>query len=97
MFKVKFPMEKYNKLKTKDEKLAFTCGYCGCYLLVLLVNVTLGALATNYDVWVCTGKSLPVWASVLLGLFFAQLAIPVAIVFWILVTCAVIVPPLFGG
>jgi len=52
-------------------------------IFILLLNITLGTWATN-EILSWFGKSIPLWADALIGLFTGEFSIPVAIVGWIL-------------
>jgi len=57
---------------------------CGCYLVILVVNLVLGGWSVNYLLSTFLEKTLPFfWASVI-GLFIGEFSIPVAIVVKIL-------------
>lgn len=57
---------------------------CGCVLLVLAFNVTVGAWSVNFLLDFFLNKTVPFIGAAVIGLFTAQLTVPVAIVVWIL-------------
>ena len=54
------------------------------FLCVVAFNVTLGAMAVNYDIWALFGKHVPLVAAIVGGLFLGQIVVPLAIVLWLL-------------
>jgi hypothetical protein len=61
---------------------------CFTWLFVFIINATLGGVAVDYILsWF--GKDIPVLGDIVIGLFTAQLAIPVAIAGWVLRLCGV--------
>jgi hypothetical protein len=60
------------------------CGGCLFYLSVFLFNVFVGAWSVNYLLAVFFTKTIPFWGAALIGLFVAELSVPVAIVVWLL-------------
>lgn len=62
----------------------------GLWLVILMVNLLIGGLATEYVVEFWTGyvqgtpKDVPFWPCALAGLFLGQFTVPAAIVTWIL-------------
>ncbi len=65
-------------------------GKVGCFLvsLILVFNITVGAWSVN-EILSWFGKNIPLWADGLIGLFTAELSVPVAIVGYILKACGV--------
>lgn len=63
---------------------------CGCLLMVLLLNVTIGGLLVRYDVqfWASyfkgTQVAIPMFPCAIAGLFLGEIALPVAIITWLL-------------
>lgn len=64
---------------------------CGCttLIVILVVNVLLGGLATEYVVEFWTayfGKPMdvPFWAAAIAGLFVGEVAIPLAVLTWLI-------------
>lgn len=57
---------------------------CGCYLIIFAFNVTVGGLSVNYLLQFFLDKTVPFIGAAIIGLFTAQLTVPVAIVVWIL-------------
>ncbi len=64
---------------------------CGCYawLIILFINLTIGGISVNYLTNSLFSKNLPFWADALIGLFGGEIAIPAAIIVWILRICGV--------
>lgn len=69
-------------------------GSLGCFLLVLLINITIGSLLFNYILDTLVGKTLPWFWAALCGLVAGEITIPVGIVFWILRATGIIHVPL---
>jgi hypothetical protein len=67
----------------------FSC--CGC-LIVILVNLTLGAWCFSYSLSTIFDKDAPWILDVLGGLVLGELTIPVALICWILTVAGVPVP-----
>lgn len=69
---------------------------CGCFLLIIIFNLTVGALATQYtlNTWVPLWK--PGWSVELfpwcfvIGLFLGEIAVPVAVITYVLTIISVI-------
>lgn len=64
-------------------------GGCSCLLIILAVNLLLGGLTTEYVVEFWTayfGKPMdvPFWAAAIAGLFFGEVAIPLAFLTWLI-------------
>lgn len=59
---------------------------CGCFvwLAVLAFNLTLGGMSVNYLLEFFLNKNIPAWGDVLIGLFVAEISVPVAVVVWLL-------------
>lgn len=55
----------------------------GCFLIVLAFNIVVGAWSVDY-ILSFFGKDIPIFADILIGLFVAQLSVPVAIAMWLL-------------
>lgn len=53
------------------------------FLLLVAFNITVGAWSV-IEILSWFGKSIPLWANVLIGLFTAELSVPIAIVGYIL-------------
>lgn len=56
----------------------------GCMITVLIANVTLGAVSTNYLLMVWFAKDIPWYGDMIIGLAGGQLIIPAAIITWLL-------------
>ncbi len=59
-------------------------GLCGCMSLFLVLNLAIGGIAFNYCLWAISGHNIHWVGDVICGLILGELAIPLAIVFWIL-------------
>jgi len=59
-------------------------GVCGCYLALFLFNVIVGGWSVNYLMVFFLDKTLPFLGVVLIGMFAAEVSVPVAIVIVIL-------------
>lgn len=59
------------------------CAY-GIWLGIVLFNLALGGMAVNYLLEVWFTKDIPWYGDVLIGLFVAEIAVPAAIVTWLL-------------
>jgi hypothetical protein len=77
-------MKKNNSVSDKA-----ICGVnCGCIIVILIINLFAGAISVNYILsWF--DKYIPLWADAIIGLFVAEISVPVAIVGWILKICGV--------
>lgn len=53
------------------------------YISVLLINITLGAWSV-YEILSWFGKSVPLLANIIIGLFTGEFSIPIAIIGYIL-------------
>lgn len=67
-------------------------GMCGCWIMLLLMNLTIGGLCFQYCLWSIFGKDVPWYADAVAGLFLGQFALPAAVVCWIIRLCDVAVP-----
>lgn len=61
---------------------------CGIYLFILALNLTVGAWSV-IEILSWFGKSIPLIANVIIGLFVGEFSIPVAIIGYILKVCGV--------
>jgi len=59
---------------------------CSClvWLVILASNIFIGAMAVNYLLQVWFSKDIPWFGDALIGLFLAEVAVPAAIVTWLL-------------
>jgi hypothetical protein len=79
--------------KLNGSEAASACfGYCGCFVMILILNVTIGGLCFAYSLFSILGKEIPWYADAICGLFLGQFAIPCALVCWILRLCGVEAP-----
>lgn len=53
---------------------------CGCSLLLVIFNLWIGGWSVNYLLAFFLDKTIPTLGAMLIGLFTAQLSVPVAIV-----------------
>ncbi|MCR2013812.1 hypothetical protein NSB31_29615 [Bacillus cereus] len=62
----------------------------GCFtvIVILLINISIGAWSVS-EILSWFGKSIPLIASVIIGLFAGEISIPIAIAGWILRTFGV--------
>lgn len=74
------------RLRTNDN-VSTGCG-CFTYLLVLIFNLAAGGWSV-WEILSWFGKTIPVWGNVLIGLFTAELSVPVAVIGWVLKACGV--------
>jgi hypothetical protein len=56
----------------------------GCYLILIIFNTIVGGWSVSYLLEIFANKIIPFWGSCLIGLFTAQVSVPVAIVVWLL-------------
>jgi len=57
---------------------------CVFWVLFFLFNLFVGAWSVNYVLFAFLGKTLPFLGAMLIGLFAAEVSVPVAIVVWLL-------------
>ncbi|MFR5561919.1 MAG: hypothetical protein ACLTKR_00140 [Clostridium sp.] len=62
----------------------------GCFtvIVILLINLSIGAWSIS-EILSWFGKSIPLIASVIIGLFAGEISIPIAIIGWVLRVCGV--------
>lgn len=62
----------------------------GCFtgIVILLINLSIGAWSVS-EILSWFGKSIPLIASVIIGLFAGEISIPIAIIGWILKICGI--------
>lgn len=65
----------------KNENSSFSCG---CILLVLIFNILIGGWSVNYLLAFFLEKDIPFFADALIGLFTAEISVPLAIIVWLL-------------
>ena len=85
---VRTPAGGSSTLKTDE---ASACS-CGCMLLILLCNLLLGGICTDYSLWFYFGIHIPFVACIVIGLFLGQFAVPLAVIAWVLHLCGVAAP-----
>jgi hypothetical protein len=61
-----------------------TAPTCGLYLLISIVGILLGGVSTQYLIEILTTKAIPFWGAAVIGLFTGEIAIPVAVVVYLL-------------
>ena len=54
------------------------------YLLAVVFNIVVGAMSVNYLLTVFFEKAIPFFWAAVIGLFAAEVTVPVAIIVWIL-------------
>jgi hypothetical protein len=64
-----------------DKGAGETLVSCGCFLIF---NLAIGGISVNYLLDYFLGKTIPFLGAALIGLFAAELSVPVAIVVWLL-------------
>lgn len=57
---------------------------CGCWIVILILNLVLGGWSVNYLLLAFLEKSLPFFWATVIGLFVGEFSIPVAVVVKIL-------------
>lgn len=57
---------------------------CGCYSIILLLNLLFGGVSVNYLLEVFLSKTIPLFWAVVIGIFAGQFTIPVAVIVWVL-------------
>jgi len=67
----------------KQQKVSIGVG-CTVITIILLINALIGGFCFDYGLFVFFGKNLPFWADMLVGLFLGEIAIPAAILAFIL-------------
>lgn len=69
------------------------CGVsCSCALIVLIVNLLIGGSLVNYCAWCITGNIPPPAVAIIAGIFIAEPALVVAVIFWVVGACGVHFP-----
>jgi hypothetical protein len=76
----------------KKENAVIVGGGCGAIVMLLIINITVGALCFQYALWSIFAKDIPWYGDVMVGLVGGQFAVPVAFVCWIIRLCGVEVP-----
>lgn len=79
-------MSVYDRWKRKQEEtiVVETCVKCGCFVLVVLFNIIVGTVATNYLIATFLHTVIPVFWAAVIGLVGAEVIVPAAIIVWIL-------------
>lgn len=68
------------------------CGVLGCWLLIVIVNLTLGSYCFNYSLGAIWGTQLPWGLALIGGLFLGELTIPCAVICWLITLSGVAQP-----
>jgi hypothetical protein len=63
---------------------------CGCGLVVLIFNLIVGTIATNFLISVFFGTVIPTFWAMVIGLIAGEVVVPLALVVWILKSLGVI-------
>ncbi|MBD5589275.1 hypothetical protein [Clostridium botulinum] len=61
---------------------------CSAFIILFIINITIGTWSI-IEILSWFGKSIPLWSSILLGLFTGEFSIPIAIIGKILKICGV--------
>lgn len=64
-------------------------GCCGCFLFIMLINLTIGAVAFDYALYSLWGKEIPWYGDMACGAIMGEVAVPVALVCLIMRLCGV--------
>lgn len=67
-------------------------GVCACYTLVILFNITVGAMCSDYVIDCILGKNIHWVADIIVGLFLGEIIVPTAIGCWVMTLCGVQTP-----
>lgn len=67
--------------KSSDESCMLNCG---CFSILIAFNLLIGGWSVNYLLQFFLGKTIPLLGAAVIGLFVAELSVPVAIVVAIL-------------
>jgi hypothetical protein len=57
---------------------------CGCWILVMLINISVGAWSVNLLFDTFLNKTIPLIGAIVIGLVAGEITIPIAIVVWVL-------------
>ena len=57
---------------------------CGCFLLILVINLVVGSMAFAYSLDAFFAKDVAPFIDIVGGLFLGEAVIPIAIVCWVL-------------
>jgi hypothetical protein len=71
----------YNKYHDNDSSNIVSCAV---YVLVIAFNLLIGGWSVNYLLAIFLAKVIPFWGAMLIGLFTAEITVPVAAVVWLL-------------
>jgi len=67
-------------------------GVCGCLIAILVFNLAFGGWLFDYSLYSITGKDIPWYGDMVCGLFLGEIALPAAIICWVMRMCGVDVP-----
>jgi hypothetical protein len=67
-------------------------GTCGCFLFILLLNLTVGAFCFDYSLGAIFGKHVGWFLCMVGGMFLGELTIPLAVVLAIISAAGVAFP-----
>lgn len=70
-----------------NENAGFTCG---CMVLIVLLNLSIGAWCAQYLLLTWFAKDIPWYADMIIGLFLGELTIPLTVITFILKTFGVV-------
>ena len=57
---------------------------CGCYSIILFINIFLGIWSVNYLLSVFFDKTIPIIGAFVIGLFVGQFTFPLAVIVFVL-------------
>ncbi len=77
---------------SRNQPSSTTSVNCGCLILVILINVTIGAYAFAYCLDSFFAKDASGAVDIIGGLVLGEIVIPLAILCWILKVCGVETP-----
>lgn len=58
---------------------------CGCLILILVINLILGAWSVNFILPHVGGRAIAFWPAVIIGMFAGEITIPVAVIWSLLI------------
>jgi hypothetical protein len=65
---------------------------CGCLILILVINLTIGSFCFNYCLGTLWGTQLSWFLAAIGGLFLGEIAIPAAVIIWLITLSGVPTP-----
>ena len=81
---------RFDLMRVQPRKMFGGC--LGCFVVVLVMNLTVGGVCCDFALWYCFGVNIPWWGDVLCGLVGGELFVPAAIIAIILHGCGVPIP-----